>query len=843
MIVSLAASAAEQSNSAWFEIAAQPLPTALKVFASQAGIQLLYEPSAVALARGNAVHGQLDKHAALGRLLHNTGLEVVYSSSGAATIRPTARHVQPQADASRVAAPSESARNRGGSAAPEEEQALEEVIVQARRREESGQSVPIAITVISQATLQENNFHTLHDLQHLVPSMSAITILTRDSANVSIRGQGSNGISGQPGVIAYINEVPLPTDKDGYLVSSPGLLFDLESVQVLKGPQGTLFGRNTTGGAVLLQTRRPSSAFGGSVQVSYGNYGDKEIDAAINVPLLDERLLMRVAVAGQERSGFTYLHGEPRHPEGIDADNREFWAVRATASFRPTQWLENDTTFTYTRYDTNGSPVVLTDLDPNGFVATLYPELASQFARQKALGVRRVIPIDTNLESRGSNLSLNSLSRIELTEQLTFRNILGYNDANTVLQLDLDGTSLPIVGLPATPRNQTVRQVSDEIQFLGTSMNQRLDWIVGAFFLRQDPPKKYVSQTGFLYGIPYDVEYRQGDESRALFAQGTYDLSSIVPRVKVTAGARYTWDKRFFNQRGGLFPSQCVEPRINCTETVRVRSDGRALTWTASLDYRLNSDLFLYLTSRRGYRVGGTNRFRLNGRVVNFDPEFVTDVEVGLKSDAKIGGIPVRANAAIYYQRYRDIQVTHLIPDGDTFSQITSNAAAARLRGVELETSVQLTDRLQVGAAFDYLDFDYAHLDRAVDAASLEASRTVNRPPRKCSVNARYGLPVPGEWGQMSVSLSWSWQDRSGDVSQPGGMIDAFSLLNVALDWGEIAGQPIDVGLFASNLTNELYTIGTQTLYDTLGFSAERYGEPRMYGVRLRYRFGEQRGR
>jgi iron complex outermembrane receptor protein len=149
---------------------------------------------------------------------------------------------------------------------------LEEIIVTARRREENLQKVPISITELSPQQIRDNNITTLLDVQQLVPSLTVTTgnVGQRDSANVSIRGQGW-GSFGQPATAMYLNEVPIPTDYSNNLAGGPGLFFDLENVQVLKGPQGTLFGKNTMGGAILLQSARPTNDFGGRISVGYGN--------------------------------------------------------------------------------------------------------------------------------------------------------------------------------------------------------------------------------------------------------------------------------------------------------------------------------------------------------------------------------------------------------------------------------------------------------------------------------------------------------------------------------------------------------------------------------------------
>jgi iron complex outermembrane recepter protein len=747
------------------------------------------------------------------------------------------------ASASSEPAISSASRIEGRSAVQDE---LGEVIVTARRREEKVQDVPIAISVVSQQALQQNNIQTLGDLQYLVPSLSASTYLSRDAINVSIRGQGSNTLTGLPGVVSYLNEVPLPVDKDGNLAGGPGTLFDLEEVQVLKGPQGTLFGRNSVGGALLLQSARPKDAFGGHLQVGFGNYNDREIDGAINLPIVPDVLLARVAINGQLRDGFTRLEAEPGHPNGIDADNRDYASVRGTISFRPNEMFQNDTIVTASRYTSHGSPVLLETLNPTGPLAANFSQFVTYFNEQQSLGARKAIPVDTHLVSAGSNSALDNITRVSLGSNVTFRNILGFDRAKTEYAFDLDGSPLPLVNIPDTSRVQVVRQFSEEAQLLGKAFNDELDWVFGAFYLDSPPPNSYVVQTDTIFYTPGATGYRQGDRSDALYAQGTQNLSSLINGLELTLGARYTWDDRFFGQRTGSV-SACIFPPAgtiaNCPTDNLGRRD-QALTWNASLDYHFTSATLLYVSATRGYRAGGYNFPSSSGELEpGFGPEFATNYETGAKSDWQLAGIPIRTNAAVYYEKYADIQVGHNVfnPMTNAVEIITENAAAAHIFGTEFEVSAHLTKNLQLGATFDYIDFKYDNFGPGVDPAPLLATTSLNAIPRKYGINASYHLPLGGESvDRVTGRINWNWQAASGDTSQPGGLAPSFGLLNMSLDWAGIRGTSFDMSMFISNALNETYIAGTFPSYYQLGFVAARYGEPRMFGVRLNYRFGEE---
>ena len=710
---------------------------------------------------------------------------------------------------------------------------FEEVTVTARRREELAQQVPVAITVITPEAIRDNNIATIQDVQELTPGLTVTTgnVGQRDSANVTIRGQGWGSIAGQPAVAMYLNEVPIPTDYDGQLAGGPGLLFDLENVQVLKGPQGTLFGRNTMGGAVLLQTARPKDEFDGRVQVGFGNYNDREIDGAVDLPIISDTLLSRIAFNGQVRDGISEVESTPSHPNGFDLDNRDFWSLRGTVTWKPAEQFQNDTILTYQHYTNHGSADFLVGVDPNGSVASTYPNALSLLAQQQALGARTHLPIGTDLDGSGGYLlALENLSRITINDGLTFRNILGYRDTLFNYRADVSGTGLPIFNV--IDDRYPVRQFSEEAQLVGTSFSQKLDWVIGGFFSHQGPPNdndfpRLAVQILMPVGTPADVANTDYGRqllftSKALFGQGTYDLSDLVPDVKITGGLRYTWDDG-------------TDGMDTTTGTItRDTSTSSALTYTAGLDYQATSQTLLYFTTRRGYREGGAT-IATNGVKFPFGPEYVTDYEVGLKSDWSLAGVPVRTNLAVYYENYSDIQVDQLIPyPGEPGGlDVVTNASAARLHGAELETLANLTQSLQVGANLSSLSFEYTKFGPGVDAAALVASQTANRIPFEYGLNARYKLPVPETVGDISWRANWHWQRRFGDFLGTSD-IPAYGLLNTSVNWENIDRRPFDAQLFVSNVTNRVYESGG---IGFLGFTERTYGDPRMWGIRFGYHF------
>jgi iron complex outermembrane receptor protein len=482
-------------------------------------------------------------------------------------------------------------------------------------------------------------------------------------------------------------------------------------------------------------------------------------------------------------------------------------------------------------------------------VAFVFPTLPGYLVQQEAAGLRTAIPVSTDYRSSGTTLSANNTTRIGLTDNLTLRNILGYVEANTVYQFDTDGTNLPIFDALDKPRDQTLQQYTEEMQILGKAFGARLDWILGGFYL-DSRDQHWILRSQNAFRQHSENQARGGSKSKAVFAQGTYDLSGLLAGLSATAGVRHTWDSSFLDVRGPvpgtpLTSAVCTEPRVNC-DFLTPGKEGTfsALTWTAGLDYKVSADTLLYLASRRGYRPGGVNPPTSGIVVPDFDPEYVSDVELGIKSDWIVGSVPVRTNAALYYQDYSDAQVTvfRVISTGATFvnTSFIANAASARLWGAELEAQMKLTQRLELGVNFDYLNFKYTDFGPGANALDLGTTAKGNRPPYKYGVSAQYHLPLGAQIGAVSMRANWVWQDDSGDFRQnAGGLIPAYGLLNLSANWANVGGQPLDVSIFVSNATNEEYRTGGLGIYDLAGYNVTRYGEPRMYGLRLRYSFGE----
>jgi len=560
--------------------------------------------------------------------------------------------------------------------------ALEEIVVTARRREEKLQSVPVAITAFTPADIETNHIESASDLAHFVPGLTS-SQETRDEQVFYLRGQGPNGgQGGAPGVVTYFAEVP-------FYASGPGIYFDLDNLQVLRGPQGTLFGRNTTGGAVLFEPKKPTNNFEGYLEASFGDYNLHGEEGAINVPIVDDKLLVRAAFNVDQRDGFTH-----DYTTGKNLDNRDYWAFRLGVTWRPTDDFENYIVYDSLYSHTNGTGVELQAINTyrsptdnasqeTTFVQTFCPALPAPctlpqqlLAQQAAVGPRGTFtsPGLGGLDKTYS-YGITDIAKYDLNDDITLKNIFGYRVLKNLLRYDLEGTPFPVIDF-TTPNgwNLSNSQYTDEVQFQGKSLGGNLNWIAGAFGEFLHPGGYTVAQLNttsviapHAIGIPLNVVLEsnaQGqnalgpegitERTQAFFLQGTYDLAGVsdaLENLKFTAGARYTWDytsnsnfesvKVYLPAKfgGGQVASIPCDPCIpGVTEPVASHTF-QAPTWTTDLDYQITPDTLLYAKASRGFKSGGFNGAGTPPFQIEYESEFVTDVEIGMKSDWDIEGV------------------------------------------------------------------------------------------------------------------------------------------------------------------------------------------------------------
>ncbi|MFA7555031.1 MAG: TonB-dependent receptor [Spongiibacteraceae bacterium] len=761
---------------------------------------------------------------------------------------------------------------------------LEEVIVNARRTEENMQSVPISIVALSGNTLKEKTISSPEDLQVATPGVFLSGSGGRENVIYQIRGQ-SKALSGpsSPAVVSYFAEVPDPTF--GSFVPQ----FDIASVQVLKGPQGTLFGRNTTGGAILYMPQSPTDQLEGSLDIAAGNYGYHKMTGVLNVPLLTDKAAIRIATDLQRRDPYTKNIGSGRDLDDIDAQS-----YRVSLRLDPIDTITNTLILDYYKSDNSGFATVLTGVEPEAGTLDLLGLRNPANEQLAAQHTRGPFKVDASFDQAQTNKRKGLTNRTEVDlGAVELVNIFGYRETALHYQPNVDGmppivtdgTGLYPAGIPLeyirARLAQETKQTSNELQLRGDAFDNQLEWLVGGFWLKSEPNGSQGIQVAFAH-IPGTPDPGAGytfitEESQAVFTNLRYDLSDLLlDGLQLEVGMRYTKDSIEACTGSGLSGSpdevvlsDCKHSAPNILNASTNTVDSSKTTWSVSLNWQINQDLFTYIITRRGYRAGGINGPTFAGRLSEFQsfaPETVNDIEIGVRTDWDIGDVTIRANASAFVGWYEDVQSVltgvntvgaacnpaittnpaGISPDGDcnpnndpNGGTMLTNIGESKVQGIDVELVVVPIENLTLSLAGNYLD---PKTEKFNPAPALSAYISGNEIPfnntakKTFSASARYAMPLQPEFADELVLIAdyyWSDELMYGETRLP-----SYNLTNIRIDLRNIAETNIDAGLFVRNLFDEEYQSGGQLSGGpAVGLTASIYGPPRMFGAEIRFLF------
>jgi iron complex outermembrane receptor protein len=728
----------------------------------------------------------------------------------------------------------------GGQASP-----MEEVVIVARRTEESLQQVPLTITAVSAEQLKLETITTGTDLQGLVPSLSVGISIFGATQQYSLRGI-------RDGVVEYFNEVPV----DSILADSQ--LWDLSSVQAVSGPQGTLFGRNSTGGDVLFVPQKPTSDFGGFAQIRYGSYDLGDATVVVNIPVSDN---LQFRVGGQ----FTQRDGIVNNLDGPEFGKQEHQNIRVSGLYTPVPWLTDYAVVALAyRHDTPvaqisgiaGDQAAVSGSLPGGayaFFESLTPSLYNNdpqvyyhdLLAQQGRGIRTVaVPLDAQQDNNLYQVTNNLTANLDA---VTLKFISGYQGSSDhQLTSDLS-IPLPII---IGQNDDVIGNFTQELEILGKSFfHDRLDWVAGLYYSDRWMSSKNSYLLFAPVGTPFNnlTTQQSGgpvNETRSFaeYGQGTLALTDAL---KFTAGVRYTEDRLNTVQIGYAAGQICDLPSppadaATCQQAIRTHSD--ALTYNFSLDYQLTHDLLLYGTTRKGYNAGAFN--------VGFpppvpdvvQPEYIRDYEIGLKSDGHLGSMPFRVNLSAYLSHFDNIQrsVGVIYPINGVNTVVTAflNAATATLYGSEIEVLARPLPELTLQASYGYLHTKYDSFETFLGSAT--GNKFAQAPEDTVHLAATYQHSLPS--GQLAANVSYSYISPVSfadiNLGEPGNNGPGYGLLDLRVGWENIADRHVDLAVYAKNLTNKVYELNASDDTAQFGFVSRQYGDPRTLGVELRYTFG-----
>ena len=719
---------------------------------------------------------------------------------------------------------------------------LQEVIVYARRREERIEDTPLAISVRSGEQLREETAVLLEDIGRDVPNVRMVSSPQSVSAlDVTMRGQTVNrsAIVFDPAVGLYIDGVYVANGQ-----GAMGTLLDVDSVEVVRGSQGTLFGRNNTGGSILVATHRPELTHAAAeVAVSGGDYGLFMDRAILNVPLASD-FAVRFAYQGNVRSGFGSSLGSGQG----NLEDQHRYQARFGALWKPED--ASELYLTYERFGARESGAILHPLSAPA-PGTLVAQIGAALAQFPIPGLPTVAFPSDPYQSDGSFPAFDhaQTDSLALTAthgfagDLALKLILGYRHLDASTALDVDASPLPLAD---TTLFNTSNQKSAELQLNDKALAGRLDWVAGLYGFRDDGGAPSVQSpaspqflaalnavdqasggalnlTPFFSPVPVYEQNSVTNRSLAAYVHGEYQLT---PAWAVAAGLRRTGDSRELEENSFvLLPAlgqNCTILDTSLPPPFRVSGpcppiDKRVSygfwSWELSSRYRVNPQLNSYLRIGRSQRSGGWNAPLATVQDQPFRPEQLTDYELGLKAD--LFGGAFTANGDVFYGKDDEMQrlLARLNPDGTPVTLVT-NAGRARISGAELEALWRFAPRASLQGAFGWTDARYQSFLYTPLAGGpvqdLSGNAFYQTPRLQALLAGSYQVPTPA--GDLLLRADYAWQDKiQFNVINDFNYQGAYGTANARVALASRT-QTWEVAVFGENLTDKRYAYSGGTL-------------------------------
>jgi iron complex outermembrane receptor protein len=728
---------------------------------------------------------------------------------------------------------------------------IQEVIVTARKVRENQQDTPVAITAFNGDALENRQTFQTDKLTQVVPNLqfgtNAPLAGNNASSQVFIRGIGQTDPTStvDPGVGLYIDDVYI-----GSAVGSRMDLRDIASVQVLRGPQGTLFGRNTIGGAVLMSTADPDDSFGGTLRGGLGSDNLFDGFMALDVPI-SSTLKSRFTVGRRKQDGYV------TRTDGTDLGDTNTRTVTSKVIWQPTDKVQARWLADYSNSDEHGSPLVFAaintaatfprvasaDAGCPGFTGSFnslpaVPEIpddrcANNFQRRGPFHNNGTAPLISVTEVWGSSLNV----AYNPTEVIGLKSISAYRNVRWKGNRDADNTPLTILN---TTYDVHSWQWSQELQAIYHTAP--LTGVVGVYYFKQySNDIAGVELNSPVPGIQRDSDNNVVDnKSWAAFTQWTYNFSG---RLGATAGARYTQDKK------GSYPDQFdyAAPTIKQVPLQWYRDTFSAFTPSGSLNYRWNRQAMTYVSYSEGFKGGGWNSHfnsvltpAQQAALQEFKPEKAKTVELGAKLD--LLGNTVRLNFAVFDSRYTDMQITYRGPAPAGVAPFLTNAGKASIKGAEAELTWAPTMDWNIEASLGHLESSIDRLDINPLAVIPPGLRTGNALPFAPRWQGHLGIAYTAHAAAFKFTprVDASYQNRTyfdatntPQIAQLGG----YTVLNASLLVGPDDG-PWHVTLGVNNATDKLYAIaGNSSLSTGSGYAEIAYARPREYFGMIAFSF------
>jgi iron complex outermembrane recepter protein len=726
--------------------------------------------------------------------------------------------------------------------------ALETIVVTAQKYAEPAQQTPISMTVVTAQDLIDRSISNFTDVQWQVPGLNfEQTVSTQFGTNVSMRGLTSTGSGESPvGIYAdgvYESAVNASANNASLAQAS---IIDIDRIEVLKGPQGTLYGRNSTGGAINIISKLPTWEDEAQFTLGYGNYDSKVVQAIINHPLTSDTLSFRVAAQWSDNSGYSR-----DLEDGRNLDNATVGSFRVTLLYTPTQQLSFALRGDYANGIGGNSahqPIAITPtsaaeialenglpLTPAGIAAAfaLYAPYTS--GTQPNLHDRYY---NTNPYASFTSGGESLTASYDFAGNLSLKSISAYRRSISDGNQDVDATPFNIL---SSFQGSVMDQFTQEIQLNGNFLEDRLKLVSGAYYyhLRQDENNSDNALVDLLAGTGANPNYTitdRHDTSGAAYGQTTY---AIAPDLSIAGGLRWTSEDKTLNAQnynaGGC--QVPVADRIDGTCLGEYKESSDNVSYTAIVNYDVSSTVMVYAKNSTGFKSGGINDGSITpGSYGSFAPERVNDYEAGVKSEWFDRHL--RLNISGYLGNYTDLQrtVVQATPSGGV-NILVQNAAKARIEGMEFEAIAQPVGNLLLELTSAYVDPKYLVFRDAT--GDLSGQKFEDQPKWTYSLTTAYTQPM--NFGLLRGELDWTWRAMA-DLYPSGAAAaifhsqPAYGLLNARLST-DLTDQKLELALWAKNLTDKHYWTVITDLTSNLGMIVGDVGPPLTVGLQLTKRF------
>ena len=692
---------------------------------------------------------------------------------------------------------------------------LDNVVVTAQRREQSLQDVPLAITVLSGDEIADRGAVDVLDLAALTPG-ATFTFINAAEPVISIRGisSGGEGAASDSGVLMMIDGEVISRD---FLRGAP--IFDVERLEVLRGPQGTTYGRNATGGVIHLISRTPTDTFQGNTSLEIGDYGLVTVESAVSGPL-DEQTSARLAVQINQRDGYT-----TDYFTGRDVDTKQSAAGRLTLDreLSPNWNMRIRGNYSQERHGETGPQK---SYDPSlPFISP--PFVPQPFVEPTAdpyqVGLPTGTYFDRDIWGASSELVWSS-GALEFVSLTTFRH--GDNEFRQTTPQGyniIDGTNEADV-------------FSQEFRLSGTSLEGDLFWVSGLYLIDEDVSFGFDRSGETIITPPTRQSLRQTSDSRGygIFAEGAW---TVTPPLTLTLGARYSRDEKsfsIFNQATGAFaPFFVDDPSMPVAATA---SDSwETPTYRASVEYQWTDDISTYFTYSRGYKSGGFNSEPANlvAATTTFDEEILDNFEAGLRS--RLFSNRLILNLTAFDMHYEDIQTGFFTVGG---VETIANIGAASISGIEAEFTARPFSFLTLSGNYAGYDHEYDEFSDS-NGNDLSGTPVAKVPDWTLTLSARLETPAVGDHGRFGFELDHRTRSDVYHDAPPDpiwGVRPGVDILDARLNWTSNSGN-WEASIWGRNLLDEaeMVYIGPQVI---LSQRPVVYGPPRTIGVRLSHKFG-----